>query len=93
VFEVAYKNQLQVFRQWGHLLPRPDCRGTQETTVVIHPLADDRRVLPMQKLDEVIEAGLQFCMAVSCNPGYQSLLKGLKQRTRQRFVVPLPLRT
>jgi hypothetical protein len=56
VFEVAYKNQLQVFRQWGHLLPRPDCRGTQETTVVIHPLADDRRVLPMQKLDEVIEA-------------------------------------
>ncbi|MEN8204538.1 MAG: CbbQ/NirQ/NorQ/GpvN family protein [Pseudomonadota bacterium] len=58
----------------------------KDTTVVIHPLADDRRVLPMEKLGEVIEAGPEFCMAISYNPGYQSVLKDLKQSTRQRFV-------
>jgi hypothetical protein len=40
----------------------------KDTTVVIHPLADDRRVLPMEKLGEVLEAGPEFCMAISCNP-------------------------
>jgi nitric oxide reductase NorQ protein len=54
--------------------------------VVIHPLADDRRVLPMEKLGEVLEAGPEFCLAISYNPGYQSVLKDLKQSTRQRFV-------
>ena len=58
----------------------------KDTTVVIHPLADDRRVLPMEKLGEVIEAGPEFCMAISYNPGYQSVMKDLKQSTRQRFV-------
>jgi nitric oxide reductase NorQ protein len=58
----------------------------KDTTVVIHPLADDRRVLPMEKLGEVLEAGLEFCLAISYNPGYQSILKDLKQSTRQRFV-------
>jgi nitric oxide reductase NorQ protein len=58
----------------------------KDTTVVIHPLADDRRVLPMEKLGEVIEAGPEFCLAISYNPGYQSVLKDLKQSTRQRFV-------
>ena len=58
----------------------------KDTTVVIHPLADDRRVLPMEKLGEVVEAGPEFCMAISYNPGYQSVLKDLKQSTRQRFV-------
>jgi nitric oxide reductase NorQ protein len=58
----------------------------KDTTVVIHPLADDRRVLPMEKLGEVLEAGPEFCMAISYNPGYQSILKDLKQSTRQRFV-------
>lgn len=57
-----------------------------DTTVVIHPLADDRRVLPMEKLGEIIEASEEFCMAISYNPGYQSVLKDLKQSTRQRFV-------
>jgi nitric oxide reductase NorQ protein len=57
-----------------------------DTTVVIHPLADDRRVLPMEKLGEIIEAPDEFCMAISYNPGYQSVLKDLKQSTRQRFV-------
>ena len=57
------------------------------TTVVIHPLADDRRVLPMEKLGEVLEAGgPEFCLVISCSPGYQSILKDLKQSTRQRFV-------
>lgn len=58
----------------------------KDTTVVIHPLADDRRVLPMEKIGEVIEATPEFCLAISYNPGYQSVLKDLKQSTRQRFV-------
>jgi len=58
----------------------------KDTTVVIHPLADDRRVLPMEKLGELLEATEEFCMAISYNPGYQSVLKDLKQSTRQRFV-------
>lgn len=58
----------------------------KDTTVVIHPLADDRRVLPMEKLGELLEASPEFCMAISYNPGYQSVLKDLKQSTRQRFV-------
>ena len=54
--------------------------------MVIHPLCDDRRVLPMEKLGELLEASPEFCMAISYNPGYQSVLKDLKQSTRQRFV-------
>jgi nitric oxide reductase NorQ protein len=58
----------------------------KDTMVVIHPLADDRRVLPMEKLGLLLQAGPEFCLAVSYNPGYQSVLKDLKQSTRQRFV-------
>lgn len=58
----------------------------KDTTVVIHPLADDRRVLPMEKLGQVLEATNEFCLAISYNPGYQSVMKDLKQSTRQRFV-------
>lgn len=58
----------------------------KDTTVVIHPLADDRRVLPIEKLGELLEAPPGFCLAISYNPGYQSVLKDLKQSTRQRFV-------
>ncbi|MCU7811830.1 MAG: CbbQ/NirQ/NorQ/GpvN family protein [Candidatus Thiodiazotropha sp. (ex Notomyrtea botanica)] len=58
----------------------------KDTTVVIHPLADDRRVLPMEKVGELLEATPDFCLAISFNPGYQSVLKDLKQSTRQRFV-------
>jgi len=58
----------------------------KDTTVVIHPLADDRRVLPMEKLGELLESAPEFCLAISYNPGYQSVLKDLKQSTRQRFV-------
>ena len=58
----------------------------KDTTVVIHPLADDRRVLPMEKVGELLEATPDFCLAISYNPGYQSVMKDLKQSTRQRFV-------
>jgi len=58
----------------------------KDTTVVIHPLADDRRVLPVEKTGELLKAPPEFCLAISYNPGYQSVLKDLKQSTRQRFV-------
>jgi nitric oxide reductase NorQ protein len=58
----------------------------KDTMVVIHPLADDRRVLPMEKRGELLQAPPEFCLAISYNPGYQSVLKDLKQSTRQRFV-------
>lgn len=58
----------------------------KDTTVVIHPLADDRRELPIEKLGELLLAPSEFMLAVSYNPGYQSVLKDLKQSTRQRFV-------
>jgi nitric oxide reductase NorQ protein len=58
----------------------------KDTTVVIHPLADDRRLLPMEKLGELLVAADDFTLVMSYNPGYQSVLKELKQSTRQRFV-------
>lgn len=58
----------------------------KDTMVVIHPLADDRRTLPMEKVGQLLEASDDFCLAISYNPGYQSVLKDLKQSTRQRFV-------
>jgi nitric oxide reductase NorQ protein len=57
----------------------------QDTTVVIHPLADDRRVLPIEKKNEIVEAGRDFHLVISYNPGYQSVLKDLKESTKQRF--------
>jgi len=58
----------------------------KDTTVVIHPLADDRRILPVEKLGEVFTAPPEFLLSISYNPGYQSVLKDLKQSTRQRFL-------
>jgi len=58
----------------------------KDTTVVIHPLTDDRRVLPMEKIGELLSSPPEFCLAISYNPGYQSVLKALKPSTRQRFV-------
>ena len=54
--------------------------------MVIHPLADDRRELPIDKLGQLLIAPEQFMLGVSYNPGYQSVLKDLKTSTRQRFV-------
>ena len=58
----------------------------KDTTVVIHPLTDNRRTLSIDKKGEVIRAHPDFLMVISYNPGYQSVLKDLKQSTRQRFV-------
>lgn len=58
----------------------------QDTTVVIHPLTDHRRTLPLDKKGELIEAHPDFQLVISYNPGYQSLMKDLKQSTKQRFV-------
>jgi nitric oxide reductase NorQ protein len=57
----------------------------QDTTVVIHPLADDRRVLPLEKTGELVKAHPDFHLVISYNPGYQSVLKDLKESTKQRF--------
>lgn len=57
----------------------------QDTTVVIHPLTDARRVLPLEKKGELLQAHPDFQIVISYNPGYQSLMKDLKQSTKQRF--------
>lgn len=57
----------------------------QDTTVVIHPLTDDRRILPLDKRGEVVKAHPDFRLVVSYNPGYQSAAKDMKPSTRQRF--------
>lgn len=57
----------------------------QDTTVVIHPLTDHRRNLPLEKKGELVEAHPDFQVVISYNPGYQSLMKDLKQSTKQRF--------
>jgi len=58
----------------------------KDTSVVIHPLCDDRRILPVDKLGQLLRVPPEFSLVVSFNPGYQSVLKDLKQSTRQRFV-------
>ncbi len=57
----------------------------QDTAVVLHPLADDRRELYLERTGEVLQAPPGFMLVVSYNPGYQNLLKGMKPSTRQRF--------
>jgi nitric oxide reductase NorQ protein len=57
----------------------------QDTTVVIHPLTDHRRELPLEKKGELVHAHPDFQIVISYNPGYQSLMKDLKQSTKQRF--------
>lgn len=58
----------------------------QDTTVVIHPLTDARRMLPLEKKNELVAAHPDFQLAISYNPGYQSAVKDLKESTKQRFV-------
>ena len=58
----------------------------KDTTVVLHPLADDRRILPIERTGELLAAPPSFMLLVSYNPGYQNLLKSLKPSTRQRFI-------
>ena len=58
----------------------------KDVAVVLHPLTDDRRLLPLERTGEVLKAPDDFMLVVSYNPGYQSLLKSLKPSTRQRFI-------
>lgn len=58
----------------------------QDTTVVIHPLTDERRALHLEKKNELIPAHPDFFLVISYNPGYQSVVKDLKESTKQRFV-------
>ena len=58
----------------------------KDTTVVLHPLSDDRRILPIERTGEILQAPPEFMLVVSYNPGYQNFLKGMKPSTRQRFV-------
>lgn len=58
----------------------------KDTTVILHPLADDRRELPLDRTGELLAAPAEFMLVVSYNPGYQNLFKNLKPSTRQRFV-------
>ena len=58
----------------------------KDTTVLIHPLTDHRRILPVEKKGELLEAAEGFLLVLSYNPGYQSALKDLKHSTRQRFI-------
>ncbi|MCH2277054.1 CbbQ/NirQ/NorQ/GpvN family protein [Thalassospira sp.] len=58
----------------------------KDVTVVLHPLTDDRRLLPLDRTGELLEAPANFMLVVSYNPGYQNLLKQLKPSTRQRFL-------
>ena len=58
----------------------------KDTVVLIHPLTDHRRILPIDKTGEILEAHPDFLLVLSYNPGYQSVMKDLKQSTRQRFV-------
>ena len=58
----------------------------KDTTVLIHPLTDHRRILPIEKRGQIVEADPGFLLVISYNPGYQSALKDLKHSTRQRFI-------
>jgi nitric oxide reductase NorQ protein len=58
----------------------------KDVTVVLHPLTDDRRLLPLERTGELLEAPAPFMLVVSYNPGYQNILKSLKPSTRQRFM-------
>ena len=58
----------------------------KDTIVLIHPLTDHRRILPIDKRGEILDAHEDFLLVISYNPGYQSVLKDLKPSTRQRFV-------
>lgn len=58
----------------------------KDTTVVIHPLTDDRRILPIDRTGETLQAPDNFMLVVSYNPGYTHMMKGLKPSTRQRFI-------
>ena len=76
----------QAVRQGGICYLDEVVEARKDTTVILHPLCDDRRTIFLDKTAEVITAPPEFMLVVSFNPGYQNLFKNLKQSTRQRFV-------
>ena len=76
----------QAVRQGGICYLDEIVEARKDTTVVLHSLSDDRRILPIDRLGVVLEAPPEFMLVVSYNPGYQHLMKALKPSTRQRFV-------
>ncbi len=76
----------QTVRQGGICYLDEVVEARKDVTVVLHPLTDDRRLLPLERTGELLEAPDDFMMVVSYNPGYQNILKSLKPSTRQRFI-------
>lgn len=73
--------------RWGGICYLDEIvEARQDTTVVIHPLGDSRRVLPLDRKGELVQAHPEFQLVISYNPGYQSAIKDLKESTKQRFV-------
>ncbi|MBM3233669.1 CbbQ/NirQ/NorQ/GpvN family protein [Candidatus Pacearchaeota archaeon] len=77
---------LVAVRHGGLLYLDEIVEARSDTTVVIHPLTDHRRILPVEKLGKVFEAPDNFMLGMSFNPGYQRKIKDLKMSTKQRFV-------
>jgi nitric oxide reductase NorQ protein len=76
----------QAVREGGICYLDEVVEARKDVTVVLHPLTDDRRMLPLDRTGELLEAPDDFMLVVSYNPGYQNVLKQLKPSTRQRFV-------
>ena len=76
----------QAVREGGICYLDEVVEARKDVTVVLHPLTDDRRLLPLERTGELLEAPDDFMLVVSYNPGYQHILKALKPSTRQRFV-------
>lgn len=76
----------QAVREGGICYLDEVVEARKDVTVVLHPLTDDRRLLPLERTGELLEAPDDFMLVVSYNPGYQHILKSLKPSTRQRFV-------
>lgn len=76
----------QAVREGGICYLDEIVEARKDVTVVLHPLTDDRRILPLERTGETLKAPPEFMLVVSYNPGYQNILKSLKPSTRQRFV-------
>ena len=82
------KTRFVEYMAWRLAKPLIDeiVEARQDTTVVIHPLTDARRILPLEKHNEIVPAHADFQLTISYNPGYQSAVKDLKESTKQRFL-------
>jgi nitric oxide reductase NorQ protein len=76
----------QAVREGGICYLDEVVEARKDVTVVLHPLTDDRRLLPLERTGELLHAPANFMLVVSYNPGYQHILKSLKPSTRQRFI-------